>query len=167
LRINHSPLHGLPFADRLARGSTLPVKSGLEMLAIVDRAEPFALPPAVRPVLSELEARGHRVTVREIRGPLDAVRFYLWYVRYAQRNFDLLVDATEGGAASLLRFSSKPKILRAALTRLPEAALREAFESMARACGYTAFLWRSDSHWVVSASGTNEHFTVLRRTFQS
>ncbi len=164
LRIKHSPFRGLPFADRLARAATLPIKRGLEMLVVVDRSGPDALPAGVAAVLAELESRGHRITTREVRGPLALVRFYAWYARYAQRQFDLLVDATDGGVP-FLRFSSKPKIGRPALQRLSGQALHAAFESMARACGYTAFLWRSDRDWVLSASA-NEHHTVLRRALQ-
>jgi hypothetical protein len=36
---------------------------------------------------------------------------------------------------------------------------------MARACGYTAFLWRGEREWVVSAGGAAQR-TVLRTAFE-
>ena len=164
LRVKHSPFRALPFADKLARSTTVPVRPGLAILAVVDRASGFALPAASRAALEAMELRGHRVTVREVGSALDLLRFHAWYVRYAHSHFDVLVDGTRAGLA-VTQFSSKPKISRAALERLPEAAQREAFDSMARACGYTAFLWRGEREWVVSAGGAAQR-TVLRTAFE-
>jgi hypothetical protein len=164
LRIKHSPLRALPFADRLARASTMPVRPGLDILVVVDRLAYFALPVAPQPVLAEMERYGHRTTVREVRGALDAARFHAWYLRYAHRNFDILVDGTRGRGLPILRLSSKPKIGRAALELLSEHALRDALDSMARACGYRAFLWRAERDWTLAASGGGADTTVMRVT---
>jgi hypothetical protein len=166
LRLKHSPFGTWPFADKLARGATMPVKNGLSALVLVDSDEPFTLPPALRAVLSEMAHNGQDVEVRDVRGPLRALRLLAWYARSGQRRFDVLVDATRGRGTPLPRLSSKPKIGRAALERMSESAVRDAFDSMARACGYTAFLWRSDRDWVVAAYGRTQIRTVIRAALQ-
>jgi glycosyltransferase involved in cell wall biosynthesis len=166
LRLKHSPFGRWPFADKLARGSAMPVKSGLSALVLVDSDEPFVVPPSLRAVLDEMADNGQDVAVRDVRDPVAALRFYAWYAREGQRRFDVVLDATHGRAEPLLRVSSKPKIGRAALERMTESAVRDALDSMARACGYAAFLWRTDRDWVVAAYGRTQIRTVIRAALQ-
>jgi glycosyltransferase involved in cell wall biosynthesis len=166
LRVKHSPLRLLPFVGRLARSTTIPVKPGLEVLVLVDRAAYFSLPASTYAVLREMTERGHRITTRSLRGASDVAQFHAWYVRHAHLHFDLIVDGTRGTSLPFLRFSSKPRIARAALERLSAQAQREALDSMARACGYTAFLWRNEQEWVVSGAGSSPQHTVLRTLSQ-
>ena len=162
LRVKHSPLRGIPFVDKLARAGMMPVRSGLELLVVVDRAAHFSLPPATYPVLRDLESHGHRVTVREIRGALDVARFHVWYARHAQLQFDAIVDGTAATSLPIVRLSSKPKIARADMLRFDHNGMRRAFDAIARACGYSAFIWRNENAWMLSESHDGGRRRVLR-----